>query len=136
METAFDGCKHTILRQKNSTHATLLEIDIMTTYCFESPYGIEVTQFNVTRYPLMATIVFTYDGLDYGFLLANPSPLAAITEAFDDCYQIRVVDLNAGGNNYLEFGRYKIELWDEDNALAEIKADQFEQSQISTSADN
>ena len=54
--------------------------------------------------------------------LENPQPLANVTRAMDECYQFRVVDLDA----QLDFGRYKIEIWDDDNDYAEFTVDSYE----------
>lgn len=104
----------------------------MANYCFESPYGIVVTQLRATSSPNTATLVFEHNGAEYGFHCVDPRPLAAITDAFDDCWQIRVVDANESGAQ-LEFGRFKVELWDEDNPYSDFVVDRFEQLLIAKS---
>ncbi|MEP3480269.1 MAG: hypothetical protein ABJZ55_13545 [Fuerstiella sp.] len=94
----------------------------MSSYVFETPYPSNPDRVLFTQYPRRATIAFTHDDVVYEFRLENPQPLSAVTAALDDCYQFRVVDLDP----QLDFGRYKIEIWDEDNDYAEFIVDSYE----------
>ena len=95
----------------------------MSSYSFETPYPSCVSSVLVTQYPRRAIITFTNSETVFEFRLENPQPLSALTAALDECYQFRVVDIDG----QLEFGRYKIEIWDEDNCYAEFIVDSFEQ---------
>lgn len=98
----------------------------MSDYVFETPLGIEVTKLIVIRVPLSITVEFT-DGAELSSIrFTNPLPLSTTTEAIH-CWQIRIVDRNASGMQ-LEFGRYNVELWDEDNPVAQFTIDTFEVS--------
>ena len=46
----------------------------------------------------------------------------------DDCYQFRVVDLDT----QLDFGRYRIEIWDEDTEYAQFTVDAYELTPVDT----
>ena len=91
-------------------------------YTFETPYSATVASVLFTQYPRRAVITLTHDDIVYEFRLENPQPLSAVTSAFDECYQFRVVDIDG----QLEFGRYRIEIWDEDNCYADFTCDTFE----------
>ena len=43
----------------------------------------------------------------------------------EECYQLRIGDRNQQGAQ-LEFGRYNVEVWDEDNTFSEFTVDDFE----------
>ena len=94
----------------------------MSSYVFETPYPSNPTRLLITQYPRKATITFDNSGIVYELRLDDPKPLSNLTEALDDCYQFRVI--NIGGQ--LEFGRYKIEIWDEDTSYAEFTVDAYE----------
>ncbi len=76
----------------------------------------------MTQYPRRVVVTLTNGDVVYEFRLENPRPLANVAAAMDDCYQFRVVDLDT----QLDFGRYKIEIWDEDNDYAEFTVDSYE----------
>ena len=94
----------------------------MSSYVFETPYPSRVSRVLMTQYPRRVVITLTSGDVVYEFRLENPQPLANVTRAMDECYQFRVVDLDA----QLDFGRYKIEIWDEDNDYAEFTVDSYE----------
>ena len=94
----------------------------MSDYVFETPYPSRVSRVLLTQYPRRAVITLTSGDVIYEFRLDNPRPLADVTAAMDDCYQFRVVDLDA----QLDFGRYRIEIWDEDNSYAQFVVDAYE----------
>ena len=94
----------------------------MSDYVFETPYPSRVSRVLLTQYPRRAVITLTSGDVVYEFRLDNPRPLADVTAAMDDCYQFHVVDLDA----QLDFGRYRIEIWDEDNSYAQFVVDAYE----------
>ena len=95
----------------------------MPNYIFETPYPSCVSSVLLTQYPRRVVITFTNSDIVYEFQLGNPRPLSAVVGALDECYQFRVIDLD----RQLEFGRYQVEIWDEDNCYAEFTVDAFEQ---------
>ena len=95
----------------------------MPSYTLESPYPSSVSSVLLTQYPRRVVITYTNSGIVYELRLENPDPLSAVVASLDACYQFRVVDVDG----QLEFGRYKIEIWDEDNCYAEFRVDSFEQ---------
>jgi hypothetical protein len=95
-------------------------------YSFETLYGIQVTELRITAHPIVATLVFRHQDVVYEFRCENPQGIGMFAEILQECYQIRVVDLNSNNAN-LEYGRFRIELWGEDNALADVIADRYKQ---------
>ena len=76
-------------------------------------------------------LLFSLDDASFAIQFDNPQPVSALTDALDDCFQIRIVDRNASGI-HLEFGRYNVQLWDEDNPIAEFTVDGFKQMPMDT----
>jgi len=95
----------------------------LSTYKFETPYPSCVTRVLLTQYPRVVVFTFTNQDVVYELRCQNPLPLSEVVAALTGCYQFRVVDLKG----HLEFGRYKIEIWSEDNSFAEFTVDSFEQ---------
>lgn len=82
----------------------------------------------VSQHPREAVIEFNLDGQPRSLQLINPRPLSALMEVFDDCWSIRVIDKNLEEGNCLEFGRYRVEFWDEDGPAVEFLVDAASQS--------
>ena len=78
-----------------------------------------------SSYARTASLCLWDDGQLYLLKFVNPQPLAVLVEAFD-CYEVRVIDRNATEAAQLEFGRYRIEFWDEDDPVGEVVADGFD----------
>lgn len=76
---------------------------------------------------LRAVIGYSVEGKKRCLKLDNAAPLAALLSVFDDFYGFRIYDRNAEDNNQLEFSRYRVEFWDEDNPIAECVVDHFEE---------
>ena len=94
-------------------------------YTFETPYGIHVSELLVTRAPICAMVTFSSGEQRHVLRFTNPRPMSATTSVLDgECYQLRITDRNEDGAQ-LEFGRYNVEVWDEDNLLAEFTVDNF-----------
>ncbi|MEO8271004.1 MAG: hypothetical protein ABI557_14875 [Aureliella sp.] len=100
----------------------------MSAYKFETPYPSSVTRILLTQYPRVVVITFTNRDVVYELRFVNPQPLSEVVAALDDCYQFRVIDVDG----QLEFGRYRVEIWDEDNSFAEFTVDSFEQIPVDT----
>lgn len=97
---------------------------MLSEYAFESPLGIDVTKLVAVRFPPTVAIDYAYGDEIHSICFTNPLPMSAVTESFD-CWQIRITDRNAFGAQ-LEFGRFNVELWDEDNPTLEFTVDSFE----------
>ncbi|REJ91614.1 MAG: hypothetical protein DWQ34_14305 [Planctomycetota bacterium] len=93
-------------------------------YAYETPYPIEVVRLLITGSPRTVVLYFTVDGRESALRLNNPQPLESVVQRFDECYQIRIVDSHSAGSQ-LEFGRYQVEIWDEDNPISEFRVDAF-----------
>jgi hypothetical protein len=77
----------------------------------------------ITDQPRIATVDFEDGGKRRTFQFRNPEPLASVVQFIGDCWEFRVIDLNRLEGNSLEFGRYRVELWDEDSPFATFVAD-------------
>lgn len=91
-------------------------------------YGyLEDISLHISAYPYTAVINYTLDGKKGGLLLEMPQPPDALLSVFSRAqYGFCVYDRNVEEGNQLEFGRYKVEFWDEDGPKAECLADRFE----------
>ena len=92
-------------------------------------YGhISEVTISVTQTPREATVKFCLNDKEWHNLrFVNPRPPQGLMEFLDGCWGIRVIDRNTEENNQLEFGRFRVELWDEDNPISEFIVDGFEQ---------
>ena len=100
----------------------------MSSYVFETPYPSRVSRVLMTQHPRRVVVTLNSGDVVYEFRLDNPRPLADVTAAMDDCYQFRVVDLDT----QLDFGRYRIEIWDEDTEYAQFTVDAYELTPVDT----
>lgn len=98
------------------------EAVVMETYGWLSEISLHITGF-----PRLVVIEYTLEGTRRSLRLENPSPLASLLSVFEECYGFRIFDQNQSEGNQLEFGRYRVEIWDEDGSMAECVADRFEE---------
>ncbi len=96
----------------------------MNEYSFESPYGLDLVSVNVTANPRVAVVVVEHAGTICKFTFENPSPIASLAGLFEELEQIRIADRNFYGAQ-LEFGRYDVQIWDEDNPYACFDCDSY-----------
>jgi hypothetical protein len=84
---------------------------------------------DISRYPggLRAVIGYSVEGKKRCLKLDNAAPLTALLSVFYEFYGFRIYDRNDEDNNQLEFSRYRVEFWDEDNPIAECVVDHFEE---------
>ncbi len=80
---------------------------------------------HIAMSPRRAILSFESAGLTQNLVLDGPQSFEALVAPLGDLYGIRVIDLNIRDGRQLEFGRYQIEFWDEDNCLSETIADGF-----------
>jgi len=80
----------------------------------------------VTQHPRQACVDFQFEGKLHSFRFENPEPLTSLMLLFDGCWNIRVIDRNLETQGWLEFGRFRVELWDEDNSITDFTVDRFE----------
>lgn len=88
--------------------------------------GAELRIVEADSEPRSAILTVISGGRRYSLRLINPRPLDSLVEIFGECYEIRLVDQNAAGANQLEFGRYRLEIRDEDGIIGEATADAYE----------
>ena len=97
----------------------------MARYTFETSYGIDVMELVVTRIPMCAAVTFSSGVQRHVLRFTNPRPVSATTSVLDsECCQFRITDRNEDVAQ-LEFGRYNVEVWDEDCSFAEFTVDDF-----------
>jgi hypothetical protein len=90
-------------------------------------YGLlEDLDVHVMQHPRRAVVDFRLGGKQHRLQLDNPEPLTLLMAIFDDCWNIRIFDRKAEEPNCLEYGRYRVELWSEDNPLSQFIVDRFE----------
>ena len=84
---------------------------------------------NISYYQgtLRAVIGYSVEGRKRCLKLDNAAPLTALLSVFGEFYGFRVYDRNVEDNNQLEFSRYRVEFWNEDNPIAECFVDHFEE---------
>ena len=76
--------------------------------------------------PVDATLELTMNGITHTFHFIRPQPLVPLLAVFEGFRSLRIIDRNREQQQFLEFGRYRIELRDEDNRIGKLTADAFE----------
>ena len=80
----------------------------------------------VAQYPRVVKIDFELHQKPHSLTLVGPSPYTEVIRVCDDeCCRITIVDRNVEEPNCLEFARYRIELWTEDNLITKFVADKI-----------
>lgn len=95
-----------------------------TEYCYETPFGIDVLSVTIDARPRRATLRIEHCGTTSILTFENPSPISSFAGLFDDLERIRISDRNFYGSQ-LEFGRYDVQMWDEDTPYASFDCDRF-----------
>jgi hypothetical protein len=90
-------------------------------------YGVldDIT-ISVTQNPRQACVDFMLAGKSHSFRFENPEPLTSLMYFLDECCNVRIIDRNLEMPSWLEFGRYRVELWDEDDSITDFTVDGFE----------
>ena len=88
--------------------------------------GAELRIVEADSEPRTAILTVISGGCRHSLRLVNPRPLNSLVEIFGECYEIRLLDQNADGANQLEYGRYRLEILDEDGIIGEATADDYE----------
>jgi hypothetical protein len=97
---------------------------VFDTYGIASDLELHILTIHTGGY--QATLTFSATGRRQALRLINPQPLSALVGIFEDCHGIRVIDQNAAEGNQLQFGRYRVEFWDEDQMFGRAIVDTFE----------
>ena len=108
-----DGCRSVL----GAKHSVVDDFD------FETPLGIRVKGVTIEQWPRVVLFTYCHNDSVATMELIDPRPIESVVSAMD-CYQIRVRDLNRRGCQ-LEFGKYEIEFWDEDNPIGIVAADAY-----------
>ena len=78
----------------------------------------------VTQFPCVARLTFEFEGNPRALRIVSPSSCVELAKFLDgDCCHIAVFDRNAEEPNFLEFGRFRVELGSEDNLIGTLEAD-------------
>jgi hypothetical protein len=92
---------------------------------YVSPVQASVEAVRITGGPTVAVVTLSsFDGATE-IEFVQPSPFKALESLIEDCSEIRVLDLNSEGANSLEFGRFRVELWDEKSTVDWFHCDSF-----------
>jgi hypothetical protein len=79
----------------------------------------------ITQIPFVARLTFEFEGKPRALQIVRPSSCAELTKFLDgECCHIAVFDRNAEEANFLEFGRFRVELGDEDGPIGKLEADE------------
>jgi hypothetical protein len=89
------------------------------------PIEVQIIAEQPTAEPTAVLSFASPDG-KHSLRLFAPKPLSSLLAMFDNCYEIRLSDRNTAERNQLEFGRYQLQIWDEDNPIGEANVDDFE----------
>ncbi len=99
----------------------------MTEFVFESPMGVNFGSLSIDDGGNEAVVHYSNGGDHRSIRFLRPRPLSSLVRLFDEFSQLRIVDQNSDGAS-LEFGRYQVQVWDEDNPYDEFFADSFSDS--------
>ncbi|WP_442508368.1 hypothetical protein SH528x_007337 [Novipirellula sp. SH528] len=96
----------------------------MKEYCYESPFELEIKSVTVNARPRVVKVIVEHQGNIATFTFGNPSPIASLAGLFEELDRIRIADRNLFGSQ-LDFGRYDVQIWDEDNPFACFDCDDY-----------
>ncbi|QDV22902.1 hypothetical protein [Aureliella helgolandensis] len=96
-----------------------------TEYCYETPFGIDVLSVSIDARPRVATLTIQHRDVTSVLIFENPSPISSFAGLFEDLERIRISDRNFYGSQ-LAFGRYDVQMWDEDTPYASFDCDNFQ----------
>jgi hypothetical protein len=96
------------------------------------PIHLVISKTDEESFPV-ATLTVHSHTQSYTFHLHNPRPLSSLVALFEECYNLVLIDRNAEPNDYLEFGRYRMEIWDEERTIADLLVDSVEVTTIDIS---
>jgi len=77
-----------------------------------------------------ALVDFTDENGKQRLVLRGFPVLENAHEFLNECHKIRIIDRNSAEGNSLEFNRWRIEIWDEDNPYCSFNCDAFEVMQF------
>ena len=90
-------------------------------------YGsLDAIELRYLQLPNEVILEFTLDGKPHLIRFMEPVRREPFLAVFDDCWGIRIHDINQEHQQYIEIGRYRVEFWDEDNPISGICVDRFE----------
>ena len=97
---------------------------------WKSPYDVDISELRVVNQPRFAILSISNGGTITEVELKNPEPLSALLKSLEDCWEIKIIDRNKQENNPLDFGRYIVEILDEENVIGSLQCDEYSIEQI------
>jgi hypothetical protein len=91
-----------------------------------SAFPITLEEVRLFAQPRRAVLRLVGKGAPVEVTLVDPKPMSALADAFGDCCEVQIIDLRAAEKTQLEFGRYRVELWNDDNPIAELFCDEYD----------
>ncbi len=79
---------------------------------------------------LFARVDFTDEQGKQQLIVHGPRVTPFAHEFLDGCYEIRIIDRNSADGNCVEYSRWRVELWDEDDPYCTFECDEFEVMQF------
>lgn len=76
--------------------------------------------------PRRVILEFQLDGRHQRIRFEAPVDPEPFLAALDDWWGIRIHDINQEHQQFIEYGRYRVEFWDEDNPRSRAYVDSFE----------
>ena len=95
----------------------------MTDPVWSSPYPIQPTGLELTLYPRRVVIRYRQDKSDRTLELIGGGQIGPICNALDSCLELRIHDTNRQDGGQREFGRYRLEVWDEEGPVETLLFD-------------
>lgn len=92
--------------------------------CYKTEYGLQITSVTVTAHPRQARIEYLHSNLPGTLTLDCPTPLESLAFLFDECYWIKIYDLNETGAS-LNYGRYEVHMLDEESPQSKMICDRY-----------
>jgi hypothetical protein len=98
----------------------------VTALVWKSPFPIRVIRVNLVLHPRRLTLHFTSGSSEAAVSLLAPRDVGTLIDSIEHCAELRLVDINREDGGQMCFGRYRLEVWDEDNRIEAIVVDGFE----------
>lgn len=92
---------------------------------WKSPFPSEVTEVRLLAAPRRAVVSIACGADALDLHLNNPRPLSELSKALDS-FEIVIYSRNDEERSQLEFGQFRVELWDEDCRIGAVECDSFE----------
>jgi hypothetical protein len=85
-----------------------------------------LTGLDFTLHPRRLLIRYRTGQLDSVLCVLDPGEFGRLCDVMEHCWEMRIIDTNAEDRGQRQFGRYRLEFWDEDGPIGTVLADGFE----------